>query len=185
MVSEGTFREDLFFRLNIIPIELPPLRERKGDLPLLISHFLKKFTDEIGKDIRGVAPDAMTVLESYQFPGNVRELVNIIERAVVLAEGDVVRKEDLELFEPTSQEFEEPGVNFGGYVPLNADELKEMKKHIRGRAVEMIEKSFVMSALERNNWNITKAAEETGMLRPNFQGMLKRLGISVREYTDK
>jgi len=175
MVAEGTFREDLFFRLNIIPIELPPLRERKGDIPLLISHFLKKFTNEIGKDIRGVAPDAMLFLEGYSFPGNVRELENIIERAVVLAEGDIIRKEDLEQHDAVGGEGD-----FDGRVPVTAEELKEMKRHIRGHAVDAIEKAFLVSALERNNWNVTRAAEETGILRPNFQGMLKRLGISIK-----
>jgi transcriptional regulator with GAF, ATPase, and Fis domain len=181
MVSEGNFREDLYFRLNIIPIELPPLRERKGDLPLLISHFLKKFTSEIGKEIRGVAPDAMALLESYAYPGNVRELENTVERAVVLTEGDIIRKEELELFDKA----DEDATTFGGYIPINADELKEMKRHIRGKAVETIEKAFVINALERNNWNITRAAEETGILRPNFQGMLKRLGISAKTQMEK
>jgi len=101
MSHEGTFREDLFFRLNIIPIELPPLRDRKHDIPILIRHFLKKYTTEIGKEIRGVAPDVMTFLENYAYPGNVRELENMIERAVVLAEGDIIRNEDLELWDST------------------------------------------------------------------------------------
>lgn len=180
MVAEGLFREDLYFRLNIIPIELPPLRERKGDIPLLIKHFLKKFTDEIGKEIRGFSPEAMSLLENYSYPGNVRELENTIERAVVLAESDVISREDLELFSPTQVCAQKTA--FEGNVPFSSEELKEMKRHIRERAVENIEKAFVMSALERNNWNITKAAEETGMLRPNFQGMLKRLGISARSH---
>jgi DNA-binding NtrC family response regulator len=184
MVSEGTFREDLFFRLNIIPIELPPLRERKGDIPLLISHFLKRFTGAFGKTIRGIAPDAMALLESYDYPGNVRELENTIERAVVLAAGEIIHKEDLEL---SSEDSAAVGSSEGeeGYIPQTADELKEVKRHIRDHAVETVEKAFVMSALERNNWNITRAAEETGILRPNFQGMLKRLGISVKAQLEK
>jgi transcriptional regulator with GAF, ATPase, and Fis domain len=181
LVAEGAFREDLFFRLNIIPIDLPPLRERKGDLPLLISHFLKKFSQEIGKDIKGLDPGAAKLLESYQFHGNVRELENIIERAFVLAEGEVICKEDLELSVAEAEEESE----FSGYVPTSADELKEMKRHVRERAVEPIEKAFVISALERNNWNVTKAAEETGMQRPNFQGMLKKLGISIKGQAGK
>lgn len=175
MVSEGSFREDLFFRLNIIPIDLPPLRERKGDIPLITRHFLQKYNADLGKQIRGIAPDAIAFLEEYPFPGNVRELENTIERAVVLAEGDIIHKEDLELAE---RETREPAVI--GHVPTSAEELKEMKRHIRDKAVEDIEKAFVMSALERNNWNVTHAAEETGILRPNFQGMLKRLGISIK-----
>jgi DNA-binding NtrC family response regulator len=184
MVSEGTFREDLFFRLNIIPIELPPLRERKGDIPLLISHFMKKFTDAVGKNIRGIAPDAMALLESYDYPGNVRELENTIERAVVLSAGEIIHKEDLELSAADSPAVGSPGGE-EGYIPQTSDELKEMKRHIRDHAVETVEKAFVMSALERNNWNITRAAEETGILRPNFQGMLKRLGISVKAQFEK
>src|SRR5512133_1330314 len=176
MVANGSFREDLFFRLNIIPIELPSLRERKSDIPLLVTHFLKKYTSEIGKDVRGIAPDALNFLEEYPFPGNVRELENTIERAVVLVEGDIISKQDLELTDGEEQE-----VFLGGsHVPTSAEELKEMKRHVRGKAVENIEKAFVMSSLERNNWNVTRAAEETGILRPNFQGMMKRLGISIR-----
>jgi len=180
MVTEGKFREDLFFRLNIIPLELPPLRERKGDIPILIRHFVSKFVQDIGKDLRGIAPDAMQFLESYSFPGNVRELVNTIERAVVLTEGDIIQKENLELFDTA-----EPEPDFEGYVPTNAEALKEMKRHIRDRSVENVEKAFVMSALKRNNWNISRAAEETGMLRPNFQTMLKKLGISVKDYFER
>lgn len=182
MIAEGTFREDLYFRLNIIPIELPPLRERKGDIPLLISHFLRKYTEEIGKEIRGIAPEALSMLESFPFPGNVRELENIIERAVVLAEGDIIRKDDLELGDALPQDADMP---VGGYVPSSLEELKEMKRHIRGKAVETIEKAFVIGALQRNNWNVTRAAEETGILRPNFQGMLKKLGISIKEQMDR
>lgn len=175
LVSQGTFREDLFFRLNIIPLDLPPLRERTGDLHLLIGHFLSTFSEEMGRDIRGLAPDALALLEDYAFPGNVRELENIIERAVVLAEGDLIQKEDLELRVATDAQ-----TGGGGYVPQNVEELKETKRQIRERAVEPIEKAFVLQALKRNNWNITRAAEETGMLRPNFQALLKKLRISVR-----
>ena len=178
MVKDGAFREDLFFRLNIIPIELPPLRERKGDISLLIRHFVRKFGDEVGKDIRGVASDALTMLEDYEFPGNVRELENIIERAVVLAEGDIIQKEDLELHGVG----EDPLPSHSTFVPHSLDELKETKRQIRERAVEPVEKAFVLSALQRNNWNVTRAAEETGMLRPNFQALIKKLGISIRDY---
>jgi DNA-binding NtrC family response regulator len=181
MVAEGKFREDLFFRLNIIPLDLPPLRERKGDIPLLIRHFFNKFVTEMGKDLRGFSPEAMQFLESYSYPGNVRELVNIIERAVVLAEGNIIQKENMELCDAV----EAPAAGFDGFVPTSAEALKEVKRQIRDRSVEGVEKAFVLNALRRSNWNISKAAEETGMLRPNFQTMLKRLGISVKDYFDK
>lgn len=181
MVGEGSFREDLYFRLNIIPIELPPLRERKGDVPFLIFHFLAKYTAEIGKEIRGIAPDAMDLLKSYSYPGNVRELENAIERAVVLAAGDIVQKEDLELFEAA----EKGPADREGYIPTTMEELKEMKRLIRDKAVEPIEKAFVLKALERNNWSISRAAEEIGILRPNLHSMLKKLGISIKAQMEK
>ena len=176
LVAEGDFREDLFFRLNIIPVDLPPLREHKGDLRLLIGHFLKKFNDEVGKEIRGLAPDALDLLEGYRFPGNVRELENIIERAVVLAEGEFIQRDDLEL----GGEEELDGAMLADYIPLNADELKEKKRQIRERVVEPLERAFLLHALKRNSWNITKAAEEVGMQRPNFHALLKKQGILVK-----
>ena len=178
MVDEGTFREDLFFRLNIIPVDLPPLRERQGDIPLLTGFFMKKFAEEIGKEIRGITPEARVALDNYSFPGNVRELENIIERAVVLAAGDLITRDDLELpAAAEQQQLDDPE------VPTNSEELKKTKQRVREKAVEPVEKAFVYAALERNNWNVTKAAEETGMLRPNFQAMLKKYGLSVKKLT--
>ncbi len=176
MIKQGTFREDLFFRLNIIPIDLPPLRERKGDLMLLASQFLRRFAEENGKEIRGFSPDVIEQLESHHFPGNVRELENIIERAVVLSHSDLLQRQDLEM----------PGDDHASTssaeqaVPIDANELKERKRLLREEAVVPLERAFLLSALERNDWNITRAAEEVGMQRPNFQAMLKKQGISAR-----
>jgi DNA-binding NtrC family response regulator len=175
MVAAGRFREDLFFRLNIIPIELPPLRERKGDLRQLVGHFLNRFAEELGKDMRGLAPDAMALLENYHFPGNVRELENLIERAVVLTEGDLVQRVDLEL-----QVSGEKGGAGPAEAPQTVEELKERKRLLREQAVETIERAFVLDAMRRNKWNVTRAAEEVGMLRPNFQALLKKQGLSAR-----
>ena len=178
MVARGEFRYDLFFRLNIIPIDLPPLRERKGDLILLAGSFLKRYADENAKDLRGFAPEAIRALEGYDFPGNVRELENLVERAVVLAQSELIQAQDLEM----------PGADHGPAmltdqdIPRNIDELKERKRQLREQAVEPLERAFLLSALERNGWNITRAAEEVGILRPNFQAMLKKQGISTRHY---
>lgn len=177
MCSTGEFREDLFFRLNIIPIDLPPLRERPDDIPLLISFFLKKFAKDLGKDIRGLTPSATELLEKHPFPGNVRELENILERAVVLAESALIEPDNLEL---PSQHQEGVGAHCI-FIPKTAEELKETKQKIREEAVLPIEKAFVLDALKRNNWNVTRAAEEVGMQRPNFQAMLKKQGISIRD----
>jgi DNA-binding NtrC family response regulator len=180
LVEEGKFRDDLFFRLNIIPIDLPPLRERKGDLPLLINHFLQKFASSMGKDVRALSTEAKSFLETYRFPGNVREVENVIERAVVLAEGDLIQIDDLELgYARNHDPHPSPAENT---IPVTLDELKEAKRQIREKALEDVEKAFVISALERNHGNITRAAEETGMLRPNFQALLKKLGITGRDY---
>jgi len=179
MVDEGSFRGDLFFRLNIIPIDIPPLRDRKHDVPILIRHFLKKYSTMIGKNISDVAPDVMKFLVNYAFPGNVRELENMIERAVVLAEVDMIRNEDLELWDSSATYSRNPA-NMIDRIPLNTEELKEMKRHIREHAMESLESAFVNNALERSNWNVTRAAEQTGVLRPNFQSMMKKLGISLK-----
>jgi len=175
LVSQGAFREDLFFRLNIIPIELPPLRERKGDVRLLAAHFLKQNADELGKELHGLAPEVLELLQHYPFPGNVRELENLIERAAVLAEGTMIRVYDLELGLPEGM-----GAK-AEVVPQNFGELKERKRLLREQAVEPLERAFLLEALERNSWNITRAAEAVGMLRPNFQALLKKQGIYSRD----
>ena len=176
MVKKGTFRDDLFFRLNIIPIELPPLRERKGDLMLLASQFLKRFAEENGKEIRGFSPEVIEQLEHYNFPGNVRELENIIERAVVLSHSDLLQRQDLEM----PGDDHSSALSADQSVPCDANELKERKRLLREEAVVPLERAFLLSAMDRNDWNITRAAEEVGMQRPNFQAMLKKLGISSR-----
>mgnify|MGYP003296184022 CR=1 FL=1 len=94
-VAEGILREDLFYRLNVIPIQLPPLRERREDIPLLVAHFLQKFSKELGKDVRGVTPEALAVLERYRWPGNIRELENVLERAIVLGAGEILEVDSL------------------------------------------------------------------------------------------
>ncbi len=179
LVDEGLFRKDLFFRLNIIPVHLPPLVDRKGDLPLLIGHFLKKFSEEMGKDIHGVSPAAMSILTQHPFTGNVRELENIIERAVVLTNSKLIQPEDLEI-QPVG---DSPSKTISEPVPLSAESLKEIKRQVREEAVRPIERAFLLQALERNNWNVTRAARDVGMLRPNFQALLKKQGISARYHT--
>ncbi len=175
--SEGKFREDLYFRLNTIPIDMPPLRERSGDLPLLVGYFLRKFSDEINKDIKGVSPTVMDLLEDYDFPGNIRELEHMIERAVVLAPGGTIQPIDLGLGD------EDFLANCGDEcVPSTTEELKEAKRRLREEAVLPIEKSFVIEALKRSEWNITRAAAEVGMLRPNFQALMKKLSVSARDH---
>ena len=174
MIKEETFREDLYYRLNIVPIYLPPLRERQEDIAILAVHFLKKYAEEMGKTVKGFTSEAMEKLMRYPWPGNVRELENVIERTVVMIDDEMVRVEHLIL--PGQQEkeiLENP-------IPMTSDELKEIKKQVREKAVEEIEKAFVLNALERHQWNVTRAAEEVGMLRPNFQALMRKYNLRAR-----
>ncbi|PIV21289.1 MAG: Fis family transcriptional regulator, partial [Deltaproteobacteria bacterium CG03_land_8_20_14_0_80_45_14] len=129
MIKEETFREDLYYRLNIVPIYLPTLKERQEDIPLLAVHFLKKYAEEMGKTIKGFTPEAMEKLIRYPWPGNVRELENVTERTVVMIDDEMVRVEHL--FLPGQQEKE----ILENQIPLTSDELKEIKKQVRGKAV--------------------------------------------------
>ena len=174
MIKEETFREDLYYRLNIVPIHLPYLRERQEDIPLLATHFLKKYAEEMGKMIKAFTPEAMERLMKYPWPGNVRELENVIERTIVMTDDEIVKADHLML--PGQPEKE----NLENQVPLTSEELKEIKKQAREKAVEEIERAFVLSALERHRWNVTRAAEEVGMLRPNFQALMRKYNLRVR-----
>ena len=174
MIAEGTFRDDLYYRINVFPIESPPLRERREDIPALATHFLRTSAEELGKKIDAISEGAMNVLLAYDWPGNVRELENVVQRAVILATDKTIRKAHLvTIIEP------EPRLDRG--VPTTSEELKRVKKEVREKSVEPIEKLFVLEALKRNAWNVTHSAEQTGMLRENFQALMKKHNIRVRE----
>jgi transcriptional regulator with GAF, ATPase, and Fis domain len=174
MVADGTFREDLFYRVNIFPIQVPPLRERRDDIPALAFHFLRVFSDELGKKVEEFSEGAMSVLMNYGWPGNVRELENTIHRAVILASDKVIRQAHLvNIVDMLPQ----PDLD----VPRTSDELKKIKKITREKSVESVEKLFVLEALKRNGWNVTRSAGETGMQRANFQALMKKYAIRVRD----
>jgi DNA-binding NtrC family response regulator len=173
MVADGEFRDDLYYRINIFPIEIPPLRERRDDIPALANHFLKRVSQEINQRPSEFSPGALNLLMNHDWPGNVRELENVVERAVILASGDVIRQGHL--------------VDIMGMlphldldVPRTGEELKQMKKAVRQKSVESVEKQFVLGALKRNGWNVTRAAEETGMQRSNFQALMAKYDIRIR-----
>jgi len=174
MIKEEVFREDLYYRLNIVPISLPILKERQEDIPLLAVHFLKKYAEEMGKTIKGFTPEAMEKMMRYPWPGNIRELENVVERTVVMIDDEMVRVEHLML--PGQQEKE----ILENQIPLTSEGLKEIKKQMREKAVEEIEKAFVLNALERHQWNVTRAAAEVGMLRPNFQALMRKYNLRAR-----
>jgi DNA-binding NtrC family response regulator len=173
MVADGDFREDLYYRINIFPIEIPPLRERRDDIPALAAHFLNRFSEELNHKASEFSAGAMNLLMNHDWPGNVRELENVIQRAVILAGGDVIRQGHLVNIIDML-----PRVDLD--VPRTADELKQIKKIARQKSVENVEKHFVLGALKRNHWNVTRAAEETGMQRTNFQALMAKYDIRIR-----
>ena len=175
MVAAGSFRDDLYYRINIFPIHAPALRERKSDIPALAYHFLKVFNKELGKNITDISEGALSTLTNYNWPGNVRELENVMHRAAILATDNVIRQAHLVTLIDAAQQAADIA------VPRTGDELKRVKKAAREKSVEEIEKQFVLEALKRNEWNVTKSAEETGMQRPNFQALMKKYAIRVRD----
>lgn len=173
MVGQGTFREDLFYRINIFPIQVPPLRERREDIPALAFHFLKAFGKELEKEAMEYSEGAMSALVNYDWPGNVRELQNTVHRAMILTNDKVIRQAHLTNIIDLS-----PSADID--VPRTSEDLKRIKKAAREKSVEGIEKLFVLEALKRNAWNVTNSAEETGMLRANFQALMKKHDIRIR-----
>lgn len=157
LVDEGKFRDDLYYRLNVVSIQVPPLRERKEDIPLLAEHFLKKYSIENKKDIKWIQQDAMNLLMKYDWPGNVRELENIIERAVVVARGDSIGPEELP---PT----------------LHVTEKKHIKPIVT-KKLKDVEKEHIAYVLKVNNWNIKKSANLLGIDRTTLYNKIKKYNL--------
>jgi DNA-binding NtrC family response regulator len=158
-IKNGEFREDLFYRLNIISIHMPPLRERKEDIPLLIKHFLDKFNKKFSKDIRGFDSSVIDIFMDYDWPGNVRELENTIERAVILCPYDTVTP---------------------NYVPKKLmDSIRSNSVSIIGNELNLIgmEKKIILTALDKSGWNQSKAAQILGISRKQLRTKMKNLGI--------
>jgi len=173
MVADGEFRDDLYYRINIFPIQIPPLHERRDDIPALAMHFLDRFNRDMKHKAREFSPGAMNLLMNHDWPGNVRELENVVQRAVILASGDVIRQGHLVNIIDML-----PRIDLD--VPRTSEDLKRIKKIARQKSVENVEKHFVLGALKRNGWNVTRAAEETGMQRSNLQALMKKYDIRIR-----
>ncbi len=163
-VKKGNFREDLFYRLNVIHIHIKPLRERREDIPYLLDHFLKKFSKKEGKKIQGFTREAYEALIRYNYPGNVRELENIVERAVVMAQGELITTEDLPLHLASSEFSVESNRNLS---------LPER--------LELIEKTIIIEALKKHNWVKTRAAKELGISERVLRYRMEKLGIKEKE----
>ncbi|MFO7557449.1 MAG: sigma-54 dependent transcriptional regulator [Desulfobacterales bacterium] len=161
-MEKGTFREDLFYRLNVVNICVPPLRERRDDIPLLTDFFLKQYVEKNQKLIKGLTPRAMDLLMRYNWPGNVRELENMIERAVILTRSDMISEKDLP----------EP-------IHLSENHADTMEFHFAaGKSLKEVEKEMIIRTLENNDGNRTRSAEVLGISRRTLQIKLKEYGIN-------
>jgi DNA-binding NtrC family response regulator len=163
-LEEGTFREDLYYRLNVVPIDIAPLRERKEDIPDLVNLFMAHFSGDSGKAIEGINPPAMQILVNYHWPGNVRELQNIIERACALAKTSVLQPDDIHLDTRPAKS----GNGGGGFLP-------------EGMTLEQWEDEMVQEALRRANGNKSQAARLLGLSRNALRYRLSKIGIADEE----
>lgn len=165
MVKRGEFREDLYWRLNVVPIFIPPLRERKEDIPLLVNHFLKKFNKIYRKKIK-ITPEAIEKLLDYPFPGNVRELENLIERLILLSEKTLIEIEDIEKF------------LYSKNLNLSEKAFPEKEPSWKSKSLlselEEIEKEKILKALMKCNFNQSKAAKLLGMTRRQLSYRLQK-----------
>jgi len=169
-IQKASFREDLFFRLNVIPLHLPPLRERAADVPLLVAHFIEQLAREYGRRPKRLTPSALDSLSSYHWPGNVRELKNIVERILIMVPQEVVDVGDL----PSVLRNKEAG---GRPARDEAASLREAR--------EEFERQFILKKLEELGWNITRTADALGLERSNLHRKLKAFGITVERKAER
>ena len=170
-IEEGSFRDDLYYRLNVVPIHLPPLRERLEDIPMLASHFVAKYNERLGKSITGISPAALTALQCYPWPGNIRELENLIERMILFADGDIIDEEDLP----------EDVIDKLGDAPIPPIHLPAaaeagLKEAVKA-TVSRIEKEYITQALEETHHNVTRAAKMLKISRKSLQNKMKEFGL--------
>lgn len=172
-VKNGTFREDLFYRLNIFPLDIPPLRERKEDIPILIKHFLKKYSHLHDGLIKSVSPIAVQQLVHYNWPGNVRELENKIQQLIIMSTTNVITEDSLEL---SSVQTDSPSMN------MVLDENLSFKD-AKSRVVEEFERTFLCRLLEKHNGNITRAAKDAKKNRRAFWQLMKKYCIDAGDFS--
>lgn len=170
-VAKGEFREDLYYRLNVISVPLPPLRERKGDISLIAYHYLAKYAARSGKEIKGILPEVMRLLEEYRWPGNVRELQNVIERAIVLAEHDMLLLEDL----PEHIRIRAEAPSPVSPIPTNELPLKRAKEEWAAS----FERDYLIQLLKRHDGNISQAAKSAEVDRKTIHRLIKKHGIKI------
>jgi transcriptional regulator with GAF, ATPase, and Fis domain len=172
MIKKGSFREDLYYRINVVPITLPPLRERKDDIPLLIDHFIKKFNLENNKNVKGISKEALELMMQYEWPGNIRELENLIERVIALTSNEYIQLSELPL-------------SFKNIPKING--LKESildGKVSFTEAEEEFEREVILDALRRSNYVQSHAAEILGISRRILKYKMDKLGINQSKFKE-
>jgi two-component system response regulator AtoC len=177
LISEGRFREDLYYRLNVVPIALPPLRDRKDDIPPLVQHFIEKYDRRLGKKVERMEDEALALLLRYSWPGNIRELENLMERSVLFADGPVITAENL----PESLVERTPGPStpiaaVGPLGAIAAPSGASMKEIVRQAQAEL-ERELISRALEETGGNVTRAAKRLQISRKSLQVKMKDLGL--------
>ncbi len=175
-VKAGRFREDLYYRLNVVPIHLPPLRDRREDIDPLVKYFLSQFNQKLKKELTGLTPETLQSLRSYTWPGNIRQLENILERMVLMCEGTVLTVHDLpeELFSPLDQELRNELAELSpGSSPSSNPSLRQIVR----KQTQSLERNLIDKALEETAGNVTRAAEKLGLSRKGLQLKMKELGI--------
>jgi two-component system response regulator AtoC len=175
-VESGEFREDLFYRLHVVSIKLPPLRDRKEDIPLLVSHFIEKHKKEVKNKPLEISEKALHVLTKYSWPGNVRELENCILQGMLLSRSNWIGIEDL------SPEVRGEGEKPITTIPRDSEALRRMKWELKRKAENEVEKAFLGEALKRNKGNISKTALDVGMDRRQLQNLIRKHRINVKEF---
>jgi two-component system nitrogen regulation response regulator NtrX len=173
-IRKGAFREDLYYRLNVIPLEVPPLRERADDIPRLVRHFLQEFSTEYGQKTKSIDDNALELFVRYQWPGNVRELRNIIERLIIMVPGPVLRVQDVP--PPISSPQQEPpasALSGEGRAGHNHATLRDARA--------AFEREFIMQKLRENDGNVSRTADAIGVERSNLHRKIKALGIELED----
>ena len=170
-VRDGSFREDLYYRLMVIPVEMPPLRDRREDIPLLITHFIERFNQEFRKNTRGITPEALECCERYEWPGNVRELRNVVERAMILENNEFLDLEDLP---PASRS---ASGRVGGVTRTSGEKVEGFVLPDAGYGLREMEEQMVHQALEKTNGNQSRAAELLDISRDSLRYKMRKLGL--------
>jgi two-component system nitrogen regulation response regulator NtrX len=165
MIEKGGFREDLFYRLNVIPVTVPPLRDRRSDIPVLLDYYRQYFGHELKTETKQLSEAAVDLLKGYDFPGNVRELKNLMERLYILTSGEIIGEDDVR-----PQLRRSSGDGSGHYTFLETKDFSEVRKEF--------EVYYLTRQLEKYDWNISTVAEKLGMAQPNLSRKIKQLDIS-------